>query len=137
MPMDVDTGNAIINEVLDDWSQLTLNALQASIKAAGLELTGDLLHSLRVEVRKAAAGELARASFYFRFHGRLRDMRTVYANYSGTWRQKGFAPVEVMEAFIRKKGLDKFKYIPGYSMGHMPSENIAVRRLAWALSIGR
>jgi len=137
MPIDVDNNNAIINEVLEEWSQLSLAQLMTSLDAAGLELTEDLMNSLRVEVRKAAAGELAKANFYFRMHGRFKDMRTVYGSYSGSWRQKGFAPVQVMEDFIKKVGLEKFKYIPGYKMGNIPSENIAVRRLAWGIAIGR
>ena len=126
-----------INAVLEDWSNnLTVPQLKQSIQKAGLELTDDLLNSVRVELIKAAAGELAKANFYFRLHGRYKDMRTVYKNYTGTWRQSGFPPVAEIEAFIRKRGLEKFKYIPGYKMGTVPSESIAIRRLAWGIAIG-
>jgi hypothetical protein len=127
---------AFVNEVLEDWTAITLNDLKRSIQNAGLELTEDLLNSLRVEVMKAAAGDLARANFYFRMHGRWKDMRTVYKNYSGSWRQSGFPPIEAIKEFITKVGVEKFKYVPGYKMGTFPAENIAVRRLAWGIAIG-
>lgn len=127
---------AFINEVMDDWSNVTMLQLKRSIQDAGLELTDDLLNSLRVEVMKAAAGDLAKANFYFRMHGRFKDMRTVYRNYTNTWRQSGFPPVAEIEEFIKKTGLEKFKYIPGYKMGNVPTENIALRRLAWGIAVG-
>jgi hypothetical protein len=123
----------IINEVLEDWSELTLDLLKASVEKAGLELTKDLLNSLRVEVVKAAAGDLARANFYFQLHGRFKDMKTTYSHYSGL---KGFPPVKEIEEFIKKTGLEQFKYIPGYKPGKVPAENVAIRRLAWGISKG-
>jgi hypothetical protein len=125
--------NDIINEVLEDWSELTLDLLKSSIDKAGLELTKDLLNSLRVEVVKAAANDFARAKFYFQLHGRYKDMKTAYSHYSGL---KGFPPVKEIEEFITKTGLQSFKYIPGYNPGHIPAENIAIRRLAWSISKG-
>jgi hypothetical protein len=125
-----------INAVLEDWSTLTLGDLQASVRAAGLELTEDLYNSLRVEVVKATAENIASAKFYFRMHGRMKDMRTVYSNFNASWRQSGYPPISAIEEFIKKTGLEKFKFIPGYKMGTMPTESNAIRRLAWGISIG-
>jgi hypothetical protein len=125
-----------INDVLADWSNLTMLQLKKSIQDKGLEVTDDLLNSLRVEVVKGAATDLAKANFYFRLHGRFKDMRTVYKNFKGNKPQRGFPPIAAIEDFIRKEGLQKFKYVPGYKMGHFPAENIAIRRLAWGIAIG-
>lgn len=130
MPQD---NEDIINEVLTDWSQQTIDLLKSSIEKAGLELTKDLYNSLRVEVIKATAGDLARARFYFQEHGRFKDMKTTYSRYNGN---TGIPPVAEMEEFVKKTGLENFKYIPGYKPGKVPAESIAIRRLAWGISRG-
>jgi len=125
--------NDIINEVLEEWSQQTINLLRASIDKAGLNLTKDLYNSLRVEVIKATAEGLAGARFYFQLHGRYKDMKTTYSRFNGN---TGFPPVAEIEEFVKKTGLENFKYIPGYKMGTVPSESIAIRRLAWGIAKG-
>src|SRR5262245_23885885 len=105
------TNMNFINEVMQHWSESTISLLTQSIEKAHLELTDDLLRSLRVVIVEAAANRLAHAQFYFRMHGRFKDMRTVYRNYSNAWHQTGFPPVEEIEEFIKKVGVEKFKYI--------------------------
>jgi hypothetical protein len=63
----------------------------------------------------------------FEEYGRNVDMK------SATYKRR--PPIEVMEEFIRKKGLASFKNIPGSEAKRkIPTEDIQVRRLAWAIS---
>jgi len=66
----------------------------------------------------------------FQDAGRIRDMKGV------TW--KKLPPADAMEAYVKKIGLGKFKYVPGYKAGRFPiSQKIAMNRIAWGIAKGK
>lgn len=118
-----------VNGELGDWGKNVRIALMESIRKQNLQLSGELINSLEFQVQAAAENKLAHVFFSFQDYGRHKDMRSlVYTKQ---------APVEAMEEFVRKVGLSNFKYVPGYTAGRMPSEDIAIKRIAWGISKGR
>jgi hypothetical protein len=67
-------------------------------------------------------------SINFHEYGRYRDMKTL------RWAGKA-PPIEELEAWVKLKGVSSFAWIPGYeASGRVPTESIAIRRLASAIS---
>lgn len=122
--------NAFINDQLGNWAENSQDLLIQKIQAQKLELTGELLRSFSNQVTEASSQTVAKVQLAFNEYGRMSDMKNfIYTK---------MPPIAVMEDFVRKIGTDKFKYIPGYTSGKtIPSEAQAVKRLAWALSMGR
>jgi hypothetical protein len=44
-------------------------------------------------------------------------------------------PIEALEDYVRKVGLDRFSYVPGYKYGHFSlASSTAINRIAWGLA---
>lgn len=125
----IDNANEKIDQVLQEWAPYVVQILAAAIEKRKLLLTEDLLHSFRWDLLKATADSVAQGRLYFKTHGRWKDMRTI--------RNQHQPPVDALiQDFVKKVGISKFKYVPGYKSGSIPSENIAMRRIAWGISKG-
>jgi hypothetical protein len=121
--------NAFINAELGNWSENVRTLLMENVKKKGLTLSSSLLNSFDQQVQEATQGTLAKVFFVFSDHGRHHDMRSlVYTK---------MPPVGELEEFVRKVGLSKFKYVPGYERGRMPAESIAIKRIAWGIAQSR
>ncbi|AHM62295.1 hypothetical protein D770_20230 [Flammeovirgaceae bacterium 311] len=120
---------AYIKAELGDWSANVSRLLAENVEKKKLTLTKGLQQSFEEQVQDASGKILGRVIFVFSDHGRHHDMRNLLYTKQ--------PPVEAMEEFVRKLGVSKFKYVPGYKEGKIPSESIAVKRLAWAISKGR
>jgi hypothetical protein len=46
-------------------------------------------------------------------------------------------PLDAMEFFVEKIGLDHFAYVMGYQGKSVPTVTNAARRIAWVITIGR
>ncbi|MDJ1468152.1 hypothetical protein [Xanthocytophaga flava] len=119
----------ILNEELTYYRTYALNRLSESMRKAGVILSGETLKSLHAEVLQASQNNVARLLLYFNESGRIREMRNL------TYRQ--LPPQSEIEAFVRKVGVSNFRYVPGYKFGHIPTEDIAVRRIAWGIRIAK
>jgi hypothetical protein len=119
-----------VAHTLREWWPEVKDRLQRAIVNKNLILTDGLLNSLEGEVFEATGDVVAGLKASFKEHGRHLDMKA--SNY------KKRPPVEVMEEFVRKKGLQSFKSIPGVRDGQkLPTEDEQIRRLAWAISSSR
>lgn len=111
---------------LENWGDLVLSRLSEKIRQRKVVLSGDLLRSLRYKVVSGASGEVAKLLLSFQDSGRIKDMRQI--------NRRRQAPVSEMEEFVRKVGLQRFRFIPGYpDRSKVPSEAIAVNRIAWGI----
>lgn len=118
-----------MNGELGDWSRNVRQALVESIQKKNMQLSGELVDSINARVQAAAENTLAHVYFSFEDYGRHKDMRSlVYTKQP---------PVQEMIEFVKKVGVQNFKYVPGYKAGRMPSEDIATKRIAWGISRGR
>lgn len=126
-----------MDEFLDDFANEAadiaregMDAFRRALETYGLELTEELKQSFQYHVLRQVNQIVL--EFDFREYGRFKDMAQL--KYSAHQ-----APVEAMEFFIEKIGLDKFAFIQGeeYRGKQVPTVKNATRRLAWALAIGR
>jgi hypothetical protein len=119
--------DAAINVALEEYGKLVLTILSAKIQERKLVLTGELLKSLQYDVLKASSTQVGTLLLAFEESGRIKDMRQI--------NRRKLPPVSVMEEFVQKVGLGKFKYVPGYSKTAKPlTENAMMRRIAWGLT---
>lgn len=121
--------NAFINKELGEWAVYVLQRLAEQIKKKNLILSGDLLKSLQYELLKASAENVAHLKLAFESSGRHKDMKTVYDD--------KMPPIDAMEDFIRKVGLQNFKYLPYRKGKKVPTESIIINRLAWGIAKSR
>ncbi|UOQ96599.1 hypothetical protein MUN81_15290 [Hymenobacter sp. 5317J-9] len=117
----------ILDEELGDYAARSLAELAATIQKKGLVFTEELLQSLRSEVVAASARHVASMGIAFEQYGRIRDMK-------GLNRTKA-PPLEEIEKFVEKVGIDKFNYVPGYKYGQFPlTKAVALNRIAWGIA---
>ena len=118
----------ILDEELGDYAARALALLAAAIQAKGLVLTEDLLDSLSSQVVAASAEHVASMGVLFHQYGRIKDMK-------GISRTKA-PPIEALEEYVKKVGLSKFEYIPGYTARSkvLPISSRAINRIAWGLA---
>lgn len=120
----------LIHQELGKWQGVVLEKLANEIRKRKLTLTEDLLKSLQTEVLREAAGTAYSLKLAFMEYGRIKEMRSV------SW--KNMPPVEHMEKFVAKVGVERFQYVPGYKFGQFPTDkNMAIRRIAWGIALSR
>lgn len=122
----------ILDEEVGDYAARALALLAQAIEAKGLVLTEELLHSLRTQVTAATANHVATMGVLFHQYGRIKDMK-------GPFNRTKAAPIEEMEAYVKKVGLSKFDFIPGYTDRSkvLPTSERAINRIAWGLARAR
>ncbi|WP_019986277.1 hypothetical protein [Rudanella lutea] len=107
--------------------------MQRKIKAAGYVVSGDLANSLRHQMLLVSSEMYAEFSVGFRGYGRFKDMRQLL--------YEKMPPVEVMEEFVKRIGLDSFDYVPGYLTDAKRRVEIpntrAINRIAWGVARSR
>jgi hypothetical protein len=117
----------ILDEELGNYAARALAELAAAIQKKGLVFTQDLLQSLRSEVVAASVRHVASMGIAFEQYGRIRDMK-------GTNRTKA-PPIEEIEAYVKKVGIDKFNYVPGYGFRSRPvGLGRTINRIAWGIA---
>ncbi|WP_138993970.1 hypothetical protein [Larkinella sp. C7] len=105
-----------------------IEAFRRAIERYGLTLTEDLKRDFQYHVIRSATQLIL--EFDFRQYGRFKDMAMLrYASH--------MPPVEAMEFFVDKVGLDQFAYVDGYKGKQVPTVKNATARIAWAIAMGR
>jgi len=143
----------LLTELMEIIRSEALVAMKKHVKKANLKLTGELERSmydmLKVDMTKVY-GEVVVG---FQGYGRFKDMK--YLNYDGQWREpnnnkkkyskggssdKNPAIVDMFVEYVKKIGLSKVKYIPGYftdKAKRMPTTDRTIQRVAWAMASNR
>ncbi|MVM39488.1 hypothetical protein GO730_20990 [Spirosoma sp. HMF3257] len=124
-----------MDEFLEDFTDEAIEIASESVEAfrrnierAGLELTDELKRDFQFHVLRQV--NLLTMEFDFREYGRFKDMSLL--RYSSH-----IPPIDAMEFFVDKIGLDKFAYVEGYQGKQVPTVKNATRRIAWAIAMGR
>lgn len=117
------------NLVLEHWGTGMLKVLNDKIVEKNVVLTDELRRSLHFEVIQATAAGTARLLLQFEDAGRIRDMRIVFGS--------KMPPVQALEEYVKEVGVANFKSVPGYAPGKMPTDSIAIRRIAWGIAFSR
>lgn len=105
------TPEQFTRQLLQDWASEVENILLAEIRQQLGRVPGETLANLRMEVLRVAAAD-GSATAYLRFQdsGRHVDMRRLDYRQRAITRGNDF----IMD-WVRKQGLQKFKFVPGYS----------------------
>lgn len=125
---------AVCEQVISRIVQEAAIVMQRRIQTAGFVLTGDLMNSIHTQTVVLAKELQAEFSIGFRGYGRYKDMKKLL------WGR--LPPVQAMEEFVERVGLENFKYVPGYLLGaryrvlHIPDSR-AINRIAWGIAKAR
>lgn len=119
----------IAGEVLEEVTADSLLYFQRALASKGLVLTAELMQSFRYHIIRNA--ESMAAEIEFRDYGRYRDMKWLrYGN--------GMPPIDAMEFFVDKIGVNNFAFVPGYKANRrVPTVNNAIRRIAAGVSFSK
>lgn len=112
-----------------EWASKTLRQLQENVSKKGLTVTRELLDSLDFTL---IDGDTPSIVLSFAAHGRYIDMKELF------WHKA--PPVDVLENWVKKKGVAYFNYVPGYEkrdVNEIDSIPNAARRIAWAIAKNR
>ncbi|WP_428657572.1 hypothetical protein [Runella sp.] len=112
--------------LLEKYVQEAVDEMQRRIRSAGLIMTGEMLDSFKVSATESGSDFVSK-KVSMADYVRLKDLRSMH--YVRT------PPLEAMKYFIESHGVHRFSYVPGYQDGWPASEEIAVRRLAWAFKM--
>ncbi len=124
----------VATEVVGNLVAEATLVMQRKLQKAGVVLTGDLLNSLHHQSVVVGRELYAEFAIGFAGYGRFKDMRQLL--------YEKMPPIEVMEEFVEKVGLENFKYVPGYLLNakyrvlHIPDKR-AINRIAWGIASSR
>lgn len=126
--------NEFINKELASWSIFAEQTLRASIDKKKLRVTDELYNSISHAQQQATVAGLASVTIGFADEGRILDMKAV------THKKPLSRDVieEQILPWVIKKGISKFKKIPGYTVDskRFPTNDEAARRIAWGIGQG-
>ena len=117
----------IIKNLLNDFANEQIMAFHVQLDTKKINKTRELFNSFNRELLKVSANLEFELRIFYTKHGSYRDM--AYRKYSKQ------APVDAIEDWIKKVGVEKFKTIPSYKNGTRPTtDTIAIKKLAWAIA---
>jgi hypothetical protein len=112
-----------LREVADE----AVRRFRQGIERQGINFTGTLADEF--ESFMAQNSEKIAVDISFNYYGRYKDMKTL------GWTDAA-PPVDVMEDYVRKVGVGKFAWVPGYeNSDRTPALSVQVKRLAWAIAM--
>lgn len=122
-----------LEEILAAWIEYAVRALQENLKKKKMVFSAELENSIKMRMTKVVDGAGA-AQLDLKTYGRFRDMKR--NTYSGP------ANFEAMLEWVKKIGIQRFKYIPGYdpakrTVNRIPTTSLAMNRIAWGIAWGR
>lgn len=115
-----------IEKELGDWGNNVSLMLQENIRKNKLVISEQLVRSFEYQVRSEMSTKIQSLLIGFNDYGRMKEMRSLVFT--------KMPPVESIESYVEKIGVSKFKYVPGYKRGNIPSESIAKKRIAWGIA---
>jgi hypothetical protein len=117
-----------LETLANEWAQKAVAQLRKNLEKKGLTVTRELIDSLDYTL---VDGDTPSIVLSFAAHGRYIDMKELF------WHKA--PPVQVLEEWVRKKGVNYFDYVPGYKgrgdeVVGLPN---AANRIAWAIAKNR
>lgn len=118
----------ITGQLMQDWGHQVVAMLRSRILSRKLIVTGDTLQSLKSDVLERTAQGTQQLLLSFLEEGRIKDMSSV------AWQKR--PPIEPFEEYVKKVGVAKFDYVPGYRKGNSPiTQSKAINRIAWGIAM--
>ena len=116
-------------ELAEEITRDAVKYFEKAIERAGITLTGQLKDSIEYRIIQQASALSVAGVISFKGYGRIKDMKTLHYSL--------MPPIEAMEDFVEKVGLEKFAYVPGYFTTQVSTVANAARRIAWAVAMSR
>jgi hypothetical protein len=112
-----------------DWAVHIVDRFKKQIEKKNISLTKELLQSFEYRVFESDGGNIG-VNISYEAHGKFIDMKNLYYN--------KMPPIDELEAWVQKRGIQNFDYIPGYSSNWTPSAGRGsdARRIAWGIAYG-
>lgn len=123
---DIDDIGRDIAMLLDELTRVGEVYLQNAVRKSRLEFTGELLDSIRGQLRSDITNWSGEISLFFNDYWRYKDMKFYTYNDS-------FINVDAIRKFVKKVGVDKFAWVPGYNEKGRISEEKAIDRITRAI----
>jgi hypothetical protein len=119
-----------LDRIARGWAVHIVGRFKKQIDKKNISLTDDLLNSFEYKVFEAPGGNVG-VNISYQVHGKYIDMKNLFYT--------KLPPIDKIEAWVRKKGLENFDYVPGYSKNWKPSDGSATdaRRIAWGIALSR
>jgi hypothetical protein len=119
-----------MNRIARKWAVHIVDRFKRQIEKKNISLTDDLLNSFEYKIFESGSGNVG-VNISYQSHGKFIDMKNLYFNKMPT--------IDKIEAWVKKKGLQNFDYIPGYSASWKPSagSDTDARRIAWGIARSR
>jgi len=115
--------NGDLESLAREWAIKTATQLKKNIQSKGLSVTQELLDSMTYGLRDGGNPSIV---ISFAAHGRFLDMKQLF------WSKQ--PPVDVLESWVRRKGVNNFAFVPGYENGGGFDTPTAARKIAFGLA---
>jgi hypothetical protein len=119
-------------EIIALTTEITREAVgyfQRALDRGNLVLTADLKSSFEYHITYQAGQLAAAGEIHFGAYGRFKDMKRL--NYVG------MPPIDQLETYIEKVGLDKFAWVNRFGHRKVPTTRSDARHIAWAIAMHR
>jgi len=113
------------------WLELSIRELVQSARDKKMNVTQETIRSIMGSFQGLSPSAVGDVLISFKNSARFLDFRK-----SPDWQK--FPPIKDLEDWVKKIGLNKFKYVPGYkNSSKRPTDDMAARRIAWGVAIHR
>lgn len=117
-------------KILNEWGKdLIEKVLKPAIRKRKLIASNELIDSLKAQIAQTTSAQITQ-TWQFAGHGRYKDMKNLkFINQP---------PFNEILDWVRRKGISKFRYVPGYKDANPTSIKAAVaqRRIAFGIAKG-
>lgn len=115
----------LADEIIEEITKDAINNFRQALADNKLVFTQELYESFQYNIVRNA--EMLYSEISFKQYGRYKDMKELKFS-------SHIPPVDAMEFFVEKTGVDKFAWVPGYKQNDGVPTEIATRRIAWAIA---
>jgi hypothetical protein len=119
-----------VDRIARKWAVHIVDRFKKQIDKKGISFTDSLLNSFEYKVFEAPGGNVG-VNISYEAHGKYIDMKNLYFTQ--------LPPIDKIEEWVKKRGIENFDYIPGYTSKFAASADgaTAARRIAWGIAISR
>lgn len=119
-----------VERVAKSWAVHIVDRFKKQITKKNISLTDELLNSFEYKVFEGPGGNVG-VNISYEAHGKYIDMKNLYYT--------KLPPIDKIEEWVTKRGIENFQYVPGYSSNWQASIDgaTAARRIAWGIAISR
>lgn len=116
-----------VSDLIEEIGSLADAIFTGAVQKSGLVLTGELKESVEAEVKTSLSEFGGEIEVFFKGYWRGKDMKQ-YEYKSGK-----FIDVPAIREFVKKIGVDKFKYVNGYADSTSISDEKKIDRIVRAI----